>query len=224
MNTQPESNFPKPPTYEDVLKQLQPLLDLIREGIEAGTTFVQEFSEWDKQPIDFALAPNLVRYKAKAFLSARGQSAEDEPGFAPEDIPNNGICTRVPGFEVRTLKSTDDGDIPMPGVSVTRQNLYNQVQARFPFSPPTWGLIVHWLVDGDYGLLRMAVAMPESYGKDETGKMRVNSYFDQPFWIKAVRPCTTTIDEPPQAAANADVEGIVLDDSQEKTGEDSKDE
>ena len=224
MNTQPESSFPTPPTYEAALEQLQPLLDLIREGIEEGTALVQDFSEWENQSIDFALAPNLVRHRAKTFLSGRGQSAEDEPGFAPEDIPNNGICSRVPGFEVRTLKSTEEGTIPLPGASVTRRNLYNQRQATFAFNPPTWGIIVYWVVDRDYNLLRMAVAMPESYGRDETGKSRVISYFDEAFWIRPVRQAISIDQPPPPANANLDVEGIRLDESPEKTGEDSKSE
>ena len=79
----------------------------------------------------------------------------------PDGIPNNGICIRVPGFVVRVLKSADDGGVPAPGDSTPRQNFYNQKQAILDFkefrngnkqAQPTWGVIVHWLVDKDYNL------------------------------------------------------------------------
>jgi len=220
MNTSNSSRFPTPPSFEELQEQLRTLLDLVREALQEGTAHVPEYFRSEASPIDYALAPNLVRYKAKKFLIASGEdSAKDEESyFEAEAISNNGICVCVPGFEVRVLKSADDGSVPPPGISVTRRNLYNQIQAKFDFAKPVWGVIVHWLVDRDYSLLKVSVAIPSSFAKSDQGKQEVVCYFDQPVWIKPAKPNVTPIDRQPQVT-DTDIPGIALEKPEEKTGD-----
>src|ERR1700733_15054394 len=220
MNTPAPSSFPAPPNFEELKEQLLPVLHLIRVAMQEGTVHVPEYFKSEAAPIDYALAPNLVRYKAKRFLIASGQdSAKDEESyFEAEAISNNGICIRVPGFEIRVLKSTDEGSVPPPGISITRQNLYNQIQAKFAFVKPEWGVIVHWYVDKDYSLLKVSVAIPSSFAKNDQGKQEVVCYFDEPFWIRTAKPSVTSIDKQPQVT-DQDVPGIRLEDQDEKIGE-----
>src|SRR6267142_3681944 len=134
MNT---PRFPDPPNFDVVLEKLKPLLDTISEAVQEGTLHVREYCKWQAESIDFALAPNLVRHKAKQILISSGQDAEDEDedkmGFDTEPIPNNGIFIKVAGFHVRVLKSPDDGSIPSPGLSIARQNFYKHSQALLDF-------------------------------------------------------------------------------------------
>jgi hypothetical protein len=154
MNTPRRSNFPDPPDFETVLEKLKKtLLDVVQEALAEGTLHVSEYANWQAEPIDFALAPNLVRHKAKQFLISRGKEAKDEEeedgaAFETEHVPNNGLYTIAPGFRVRILKSSEDGSVPPPGVSETRKNFYSQQQALIDYEEfrngnehvqPTWG-------------------------------------------------------------------------------------
>jgi hypothetical protein len=186
-------------TKQASIEKLKPLLSVLQEAFSEGTLHVSEYVKWQAEPIDFALAPNLVRHKAKKFLLSSGQDAtdeEEEDKFETDRIPNNGICTRVPGFVVRSLKSSDDGGVPPPGTSITRQNFYNQLQALLDFEEfrngnervePNWGLIVHWTVDQEYNLLKLSVALPLKFVKNADGKMVVECAFDEPFWTRPQR-------------------------------------
>ena len=135
MNTQKPSNFPDPPSFEAVIERLKDtLLDRIVEAISGGVLHVHEYTKWQAEPIDPALAPNLVRHKARLYLDSRGQETTDEEedangDFELEHVSNNGLYTIVPGFKIRILKSAEDGSVPPPGTSETRQNFYRQLQA-----------------------------------------------------------------------------------------------
>jgi hypothetical protein len=233
MNTNPNVAFPDPPTFEKVLERLKlPFLDAIQEAIAEGTLHVSEYANWQAEPIDFALAPNLVRHKAKRLLISKGQDAKDEEeedktGFETERIPNNGLCMIVPGFRVRVLKSCDDGGIPQPGNSVTRQNFYNQRQALLDFAEfrngntcvqPEWGLIVHWTVDKKYSLSKLSVALPVSTTKTDSGKLVVDCAFDEPFWIRP-QPAVISIEE---VLSLDDLDLLIEEEPTEKSGEEPK--
>ena len=236
MNTPKPSNFPDPPGFDVVLKKLkEPLFDRILEAIAEGTLHVSEYANWQAEPIDFALAPNLVRHKAKQYLISRGQETRDEEeedkaasAFATEHVPNNGLYTIAPGFNVRILKSSEDGSVPPPGVSETRKNFYNQLQALIDFPEhrngdervqPTWNLIVHWTVDEKYNLLRLAVALPLSFAKNEFGKLVVQCAFDEPFWRRPPQANVTSIDKTPAPPPSSLDISSIQEETSEKTGE-----
>ncbi len=208
--------------------KLKPLLDTIQEAVGEGTLHVPEYTKWQAEAaIDYALAPNLVRHKAKQFLISSGQDAKDEeegPGFDTEHIPNNGLCLTTPGYKVRVLKSSDEGGVPLPGTSTTRQNFYNQLQALIDFPEfrngnervqPTWNLIVHWTVDVKYNLLKLSLALPIHFSRNELGKWIVECAFDEPFWTRSL-PKPIQIDDPIQPT-NLDIQ--IEEDTGEQTGE-----
>jgi hypothetical protein len=231
MRTHKKSNFPDPPSFETVVKKLKKLLDIIQEALAEGTLHVSEYSHWQAESIDPALAPNLVRHKAKQFLISQGQEAEDEDDgdraeFEMKQIPNNGLCTVAPGFRIRILKSADDGSVPPPGVSLTRLNFYNQGQALLDFAEfrngndtvePVWGLIVHWSVNEKYCLQRLSIALPVHAARNDTGKLLVECAFDEPFWIKPTASVTAIAVDPP--VTNQDISDVQIDESGDKTGE-----
>ena len=154
-----KKNQPQPPTFDEVMNDLRSVCDVIREAIQDGTRHVQEYSDWEDRPFDYALAPNLVRHRAKTFLTEHGQSvtedSEEQPEFETEQISNNGLCLDTPKYHVRILKSSN-GSIPPPGQSVARNNFYKRLQSILDFpewrngnekAQPVLGVVVHWTVD-----------------------------------------------------------------------------
>jgi hypothetical protein len=237
MNTPKSSNFPEPPSFDEVSAKLKDtVLDRIQEALAEGMLHVSEYIKWQAEPIDFALAPCLVRHRAKQYLTLRGQETKDEEevdkaAFQTEHVPNNGLYTKSNGFKIRILKSSEDGSIPPPGISTTRKNFYNQDQALIDFPEyrdgnervqPIWNLIVHWTVDEKYNLLKLSVALPLSSVKNESG--RYDCAFDEPFWMRPPQSNVTSISNVPVVPPpSLDIDSI-QEEPNEKTGEEPKDE
>ena len=81
-------------------------------------------------------------------------------------------------------------------------------------------MIVHWLVDKDYNLLRLSIALPTSPGSKALPKPEC--FFDEPFWTRSAQPNVTPIDSM-QQPEDLDVKGIA-EEANEKTGEEPKSE
>jgi hypothetical protein len=223
---------PQPPTFDEVMGDLKPICDVIREAIQDGTRHAQEYSDWEDHPIDSALAPNLVRHRAKAFLVECGQDVteepeEEQPAFETEHISNNGLCLDTPKYQVRILKSIK-GNIPPPGKSIARNNFYKRLQNVLNFeeftdgyaeAQPVLGIIVHWTVDDDYTLTKLSLALPLSFHKNDEGRAIVETVFDEPFWIKSSPQISKITDAPPQVI-NLDVP--IEEETEDKTGEEPK--
>jgi hypothetical protein len=232
MSTNQSSNFPEYPAFESVVQKLQSLLQTLTDACSEGTLHVGDYAHKENEPIDYTLAPNLVRHKIKRYLTLRGQDAtneEEEQNFTTDGIPNNGICLQVAGFTVRVLKSADDGSVPLPGDSSPRKNFYNQKQALLDFEEfrngnehvqPTWGVVVHWLVDKNYVLERLSIALPTSAGTRVSPKPEC--FFDEPFWMRSEQANVTPIDSV-QQPQDLDIKGIA-EEAEEKTGEEPKSE
>lgn len=227
MSTPNPTNFPVPPSFDAVQAKLkQNLLDKIVEAVQEGTLHVPEYANWQAESIDYALAPNLVRHKAKKHLVAEGQETsteeeKDESGFEMPDVSNNGLYIKVFGFEIRILKSSEDGSVPLPGESETRKNFYNQRQAHLDFSQPVWNLIVHWTVDSDYNLLSLSIALPLEITKNDMGRAIVECAFDEPFWRRPPQASISSIaNAPTPPPSSLDIEGIA--EEEEKIGEGPK--
>ncbi len=236
MNTPNQSNFPEPPTFEAVQTKINHLLDAILEAVQEGALHVSEYARWQAESIDFALAPNLLCHKAKRHLIASGQEAQDEDEadaarFKTEHVSNNGLFTTIPGFNVRILKSSDEGNVPPPGFSEARRNYYNQFQSLLDFPDrrdgnervqPTWNLIVHWTVDDDYSLLKLSVALPLNFEKNEAGRLVVTCAFDEPFWRRPPQSGVIPIQHGPTPQPSS--LDVSIEEEIEKTGEDSDEE
>lgn len=223
MNTQKQSNFPVPPSFESVQFKNQTVFDLIVEAVKEGTLHVPEYAQSQAESIDYALAPNLVRHKAKLYLIAQGQEAkeeEDSPAFEIEEVSNNGLYAKVPEFRIRILKSSEDGGVPLPGDSETRKNFYNQEQAVFDFAHPVWNLIIHWSVDRQYNLLKLSVALPLKIAKNDLGRAVVECAFDEPFWQSPPLSNVTSITSGPTSPtpSSLNIDGIQIASDEERTG------
>jgi hypothetical protein len=226
-----QSGFAEYPSFEHVQEKLQALLQTLIDACSEGTIHVGEYASRESEPIDYTLAPNLVRHKIKRYLSMRGQAASDEEAnFTPDGIPNNGICIPVLGFTVKVLKSADDGSVPPAGDSLARQNFYGQQQALLDFEEhrngnehvqPIWGVIVHWQVDKDYNLLRLSLALPIS--PETRTSPKPECFFDEPFWTRPTSGKVVTIGshEPPKQPTDLNIPGI-QEETEEKTGEEPK--
>lgn len=211
MNTKRDYSFPEVPTFEFVIARLKTiLLDSIQEAIAEGVLHVLEYKKWRAETsIDYALAPNLVRHIAKQFLidsgrETKGEEETDGRLFEAEDIPNNGLCMTTAGFVVRILKSSEDGSVPAPGVSQARQNFYKHNQAILNFFPdeneseriqPPYHLVVHWTVDSNYNLLKVSIALPFDYKRNDNGKLDVLCLFDEPYWTRPPESNVTSINQ-----------------------------
>jgi hypothetical protein len=222
-----QSSFPEPPSFDEVQGKLQQsLFDKVVEAISEGTLHVPEYAKWQAESIDYALAPNLVRHKAKQYLISQGQETNNEEevdnaAFRCEIVSNNGLYIKAPEFRVRILKSSEDGNVPLPGESEARKNFYNQDQATFDFARPVWNLIVHWTVDREYNLLKLSVALPLRLTKNDMGQKIVECAFDEPFWRRPPLSNVVPINDvpaPPVASLDIDLQ----EETGEKTGEGPK--
>lgn len=239
MNTPNQSGFPENPSFDFVVSRIKSLLDQIQEAIEEGTLHVLEYKRWRGEPtIDYALAPNLVRHIAKKYLidcgqAAKGEEETDATEFEAEDIPNNGLCISTAEFVIRILKSSEDGSVPRPGISQARINYYRHNQGILDFDgngsqrpQPTYNLIVHWMVDRDYILSKMSVALPYDVVRNESGRWDVFCLFDEPYWTKAPQSKIAPITGGGTGGVITELKDTdipVEDESEEKTGEEPED-
>ncbi len=127
--------MPTLPSFPHVLAQLQPVIPSVYSALEAALQKTREFFDVDTVEVDRSLAPNLVRYYAKRFLSEEGWSIEyEQPDYELQPLPNNGLCLKYGRHEIRILKA-DDGELPAPGQSKSRQRFWNwNGQQSFDFS------------------------------------------------------------------------------------------
>jgi hypothetical protein len=174
----PSLNVPSP---EEVQKDLELILPTIHTALEHGTLKAREFFEREDQDnqIDRYLAPNLVRYWAKRYLRNAGlQVSEEQAEFNMQQLPNNGLCLSFGHYRLRILKS-DDGDPPVPGDSVSRQNFYHQISIAYvtedgaEVQENVTNLLILWDIDRLYNLTGLSLAYPKS-GKDTKASVQVH--------------------------------------------------
>ena len=184
--------MPTLPTFPHVLAQLQPIVPLVYRAMEGALQKTREFFEDRNVEVDRSLAPNLVRYFAKEFLVAEGQvvieeEEADTADYELQPLPNNGLCLSFGRHEIRILKS-DDGELPAPGQSKSRQTFWNwNGQQSFNFSYgdepastseeefPNLHLIILWdVAPVKYTLKKLLLGCPTS---GDTTKESVSAYF-----------------------------------------------
>jgi hypothetical protein len=143
---------------------LKPLLDVIYEGLEAGTEHAREYFEGQSRGIEPTLASALVRYRMKAYLADRAEVVEE---YDQEDLANIGLCIRAGKYCIRIWKSGGDF-IPPPGRSRSKHGfLHQQLEFVFPDQPgiprmTELNLVVLWNVDPSYHLTGMHLACPKA--------------------------------------------------------------
>lgn len=178
------------PSAQDVVLSNRAVLRRIVEALRKGTAHARWYFDEMDEEIDKALAPGLVRKGAKRELIATGTAVENEedvtqhsaggalviatpPTGNAEFLSNLGLAVLADGIRFRVLRS-DDGMVPVPGISKARQAFYSQ-QAYFPgwaalvaevvgslpvIPSNVTNCVVHWDTDDEYNLTRVYLALP----------------------------------------------------------------
>jgi hypothetical protein len=180
-------NIPEPPTAEEALKHLAPVIPLIYAGLEAGALEVRGFFGERHQAIDdAALAAHLLRWRAKHHIDEMGAGLSVE--FERENLANSGLSVRFDGYHVRVRKAVEgydqEGDLvpmaPIPGPSARLQSFYGQ-QMSLPgiedSAETMLNLLLLWQVTGDYRLTGLTLACPRSGG---ITRESVRMYWEHP--------------------------------------------
>lgn len=161
------------PTAADVVTDIEALLQILYAAFEGATQQAREFFDLlGEQPNPF-LYPSLVRYFVKRHLDAQGHATEDEQAeYERDEIANNGLMVSYQGpsarrYAVRMLKA-DNGGLPPPGDSQTKQRFYSQQQLAFAFiktNDPLAGvlnLVVLWEITVNYNFWELQLSCPSN--------------------------------------------------------------
>lgn len=151
---------------QGVISDITPLVPVLYQALEEGTTQAREYFDSLDRPTDASLYPCLVRYHAKQRLRNQRWSALCDV----DDLANNGLALTFDRYRIRILKSSH-GDIPAPGTSRTRQRFWAQdwTQEAFPFREDEalelQDIIINLLIIWDVGPthnLNLQIACPKS--------------------------------------------------------------
>jgi len=175
------------PSFTEIFPKVKPLLIMVNQSLEEAIPRAKDFFETQEIDIDRYLFPNLVRFHAKSHLETAGLSIqmdeeeESETGYQFERLVNNGLSGTYNGFRFRILKA-DKGELPIPGVSVTKKRYYNQqlpLQLDIPFDSECihLNLVILWEVNFKYDFYQLRLACPKSGGNTRDS---VQAYFNEP--------------------------------------------
>lgn len=170
--------------YEVVARDLSALFPLALEGLEAATQYIHQFFEREKKPIDYSLAPNMVRWRVKDYLQERVALLED---CEQEDIANNGLSVRYKQYHVRIWKAPlgdEPPGVPSTGRSAAKDRFLSQqrhFQLRF-LEPEriSTNIAILWTVNANYELDKLYLACPK--------KAKFQNKLDDWAWIWPIDP------------------------------------
>jgi hypothetical protein len=179
------------PTAQVVVQTHRSVLRRIAEALRKGTGHARWYFDYMDEDIDRALAPALVRKGAKRYLLATGTDVTNEEDDVPQPVhgavptalipangqaeflPNLGLAVSAIGIRFRVLRS-DDGMVPIPGISKARQAFYSQqlyfpgwddllaeaIGTVAPIPSDVTNCVLHWDTDAEYNLTRVYLALP----------------------------------------------------------------
>ncbi len=154
-----------PSTSKPALADLDRLLPLLWESLEAGAADAHDYFERHGEDVNRTLYPSIVRYRAIQTLESAGVHAVE---FERSNIANNGIEIRHKGYSLRVLKA-QAGDVPRAGTSARKRNFYHQ-GALFPTTSEAnvTNLVVLWDYDRR-GITELVLACPLAAESETTG-------------------------------------------------------
>lgn len=211
------------PSPEEVQKEIKSVFPIIHTALEQGTLQAREFFEREDttKQIDRYLAPNLVRWWAKKYLQKAGyQISEDQTDYSFQPLANNGLSMKVGRYRLRILKS-DDGDAPVPGDSVSRQNFYQQIsivlttEDGIEIQDEVTNLLVLWDTDFMYNLNGLSLAYPKCGGNT---KASVQLHWHVPIMHPAFSFTVDASAEPVQETDNLPLTLKKIDQKTEEAG------
>lgn len=213
------------PTPRQIVEEYVPLLRTLVAALADGTRHARSYADWQDEPVDRTLAPALVRKQAKRYLISATESdpgtqvSDEQVEFEPEFASNLGIAVAQGGVHIKLLKS-DNGSLPVPGPSRKRRLFYSQQGELFPSlgdesdaecGPERANLVMHWIVDDEYNLVRVHLALPTAGGNTRAS---VESAWDEVIWRRGA----SRTESVGQIEAELDELEITLDDAGEDTG------
>lgn len=154
------------PKHDDVFRDLSGLGTTLWRILDIAADHGRQYFDSQWHDVDPSFFANLTRYQARMLLKAEG--------YDLAEIVNSGIQIQYRGYSIKVLKS-DDGDLPVPGPSRTKQSFYQQV---LPFKedidvilPPTQhrNLIICWDTDGDYMISDLTLYSPK-FGDEHSAR------------------------------------------------------
>lgn len=162
------------PSSEEALADLTLIFPLVYSALEIGTVKAQEFFITEQRDKDDKrnryLAPSLIRYHAiKELESAhyKIKVVEASSCINLQDVPNNGLMISYGNYDIRILKS-NNGELPIPGHSTSRQQYYQQLSFPFHKDIPKHlskiNLIILWNMDRNHSLGDISLACPKAGG------------------------------------------------------------
>ncbi len=165
--------YPEPlPAFTEVQRDLAPLLPVVFESLDAGTSVCRQFYEQycgGDQPRPH-LREMIVRDQAKRYMNRNGLRVQElqERRFKLATEPLISLLLHYRGYAIRVLKGRS-GIAPGCGTSRKRRAFYNQAPVRFldeanmPAGSDT-NLLALWDFTPEFGLAGLWLACPQVAG------------------------------------------------------------
>jgi hypothetical protein len=160
------------PSFDDVMREVAPLLRLLYESLDVGSTVCRSYYEQncDGESPEPHLREMIVRDQARRFLIKHGLSVERlrERRFRLAAEPLISLLLHYRGFAFRVLKAKK-GIPPGCGTSTRRKAFYNQASVRYlgddgkPAGSQT-NLLVLWDFSPSFGIANVWLACPQIAG------------------------------------------------------------
>lgn len=138
-----------------------PLLRLLYQLIEEGTEIAFSFFDGQPEPTfpDPYLYPAVVRWHITRTLDALSGTSIT---YERAELPSNGVEVRYQGQRLKVFKSTPEGALPAPGLSLPRQDFYQP--SLFGEDGESPNLVVMWELDSSYHLASVQLVCPKGDG------------------------------------------------------------
>lgn len=146
-------------TPDEIVHKLERLGATLWRLLEMASDEARQWFDARGSKIEPCMFANIVRYVAHNLL--------EEEGYDLLDLGNNGIQIEYRDHSIKVLKA-DDGGLPVPGPSHTKQCFYEQtlmfnrtVDVMFP--PHEYrNLVLCWEVDKDYSISHLTLYCPQA--------------------------------------------------------------
>lgn len=148
------------PDQHQALADLAPLIPVLYDAFEQGTTHARRYYEGDENRTDAHLFATLTRDMVLRVLDARAESDEH---LTRVPLINCGIEIQYAGYDVRCLKTTC-GELPSSSTE-TRLRFFQQLTLGASFSGTSVAgrnLVVQWEYDAATGRVDLVLLCTKS--------------------------------------------------------------
>ena len=188
---------------EQVLQKIEPLTTVLYEMFPAAAQLSLPYFQSREREINRALIVCMLRYEVKQQLLCAEFQVEDDDLYDPqpadlsvEHLANNGLACTYNGVNIKILKS-DDGRLPVPGLSKRRQAFYAQqlefigegfgpsgsTEAGSEQTSTCLNVVILWSFDPSYTVIDLRLAAPKS---GNISRASVEEYWNVPIEHSAI--------------------------------------